>query len=44
MMYTVFVGGAEVADYLLTKTEAEHVANNWRDMGYANVYIVEVEQ
>ena len=43
MMYTVFVGGAEVADYLLTKTMAEQVANNWRDMGYDNVYVVEVE-
>ena len=42
--YTIYVGGVEVSDYYLTKTIAEHVANNWRDMGYDDVYVVEVEQ
>ena len=44
MRYTIYVGGVEVSDYYLTKTIAEHVANNWRDMGYDDVYVVEVEQ
>lgn len=44
MKYTIYVGGVEVSDYYLTKTIAEQVANNWRDMGYDDVYVVEVEQ
>ena len=44
MKYTIYVGGVEVSDYYLTKTIAEHVANNWRNMGYDDVYVVEVEK
>lgn len=37
--YTVWVGGVEVNDYLLTEPEAEEVANNWRSQGYDDVTI-----
>ena len=37
--YTVFVGGVEVNDYLLTKEKAERVAEMWKDDGYDDVSI-----
>lgn len=42
MFYTVWVGGVESADYYLTKTMAEHIANNWRKMGYTDVVVEKV--
>jgi len=42
MFYTVWVGGVEAADYYLTKTMAEHIANNWRKMGYTDVVVEKV--
>jgi hypothetical protein len=42
MMYTIWVGGVEAVDYYLTETVAEHVASNWRKMGYTDVTIKKV--
>ena len=38
-LYTVWVGGVEVCDYLLTLEEAEQVAYNYRSAGYDDVFI-----
>lgn len=38
-MYTVWVGGVEVNDTLLTKEEAEKVASILRSEGYNDVYV-----
>lgn len=40
MSYTVFVGGIEVTDYMLSSEEAETVAERWRNRGYDDVQIV----
>ena len=37
--YTVWVGGTEVNDYLLTKEEAEELAQKYIDRGYNDVVI-----
>ena len=37
--YTVFVGGVEVNDYLLSKDTAETVAQEYIDEGYDDVEI-----
>jgi hypothetical protein len=42
--YTVFVGGSEVNDYLLTYDDALDIANYWREQGYDDVHIVGIEQ
>ena len=42
MLYTIWVGGVEAVDYYLTETVAEHVASNWRKMGYTDVTIKKV--
>jgi hypothetical protein len=40
--YTVWVGGAEVNDHLLTKKLAKAIARIWRDEGYDDVQIEKV--
>ena len=39
--FSVWVGGVEVNDYLLTKKEAEKLARSWRNKGYDDVSIDE---
>lgn len=41
--FTVWVGGVEVNDYYLTKKEAENLAEEYRQDGYDDVVIEEVE-
>lgn len=41
--YTVYVGGVEVVDYLVTKQKARRIASSWRSRGYADVAIVKVD-
>ncbi len=40
--WTVWVGGGEVNSYLLTKDEAEDIAQAWKDNGYDDVVVEEV--
>ena len=42
--YSVFVGGGEVNDYLLTKEEAEEMARNYINEGYDDVKVVNVNE
>lgn len=41
--YTVWVGGVEVNDHLLTHDEATEIATYWREQGYDDVAIEEVK-
>lgn len=41
--WSVWVGGIEVNDYYLTKDEAENLAEEYRQDGYDDVVIEEVE-
>ena len=41
MKYSVWVGGVEVNDYYLTKSEAELMAVIWKGDGYDDVEIQE---
>jgi hypothetical protein len=41
--YSVWVGGGEINDYLLTKEQAEKLAQEWRDDGYEEVAITNYE-
>ncbi len=43
-IYTVWVGGIEVNNYLLTKEEADHLANEYRDVGHDDVVVESVEK
>lgn len=38
-MYTVWVGGIEATDYLLTLEQADSIAQNWIDDGFDDVQI-----
>ena len=40
--YTVYVGGSEVNDYLLTHDEATELAAYWREQGYDDIAIEQV--
>jgi hypothetical protein len=40
--YTVWVGGAEVNDYYLTKKEASEIAEHWKSEGYDEVQIEKI--
>lgn len=40
--YTVWVGGTEVNDHLLTRKLAKAIAQIWTDEGYSDVTIEEV--
>ena len=42
--WTVWVGGGEVNSYLLTKEEAEDIARDWKDKGYDEVVVEEVNK
>ena len=42
-MWTVWVGGSEVNDNLLTKGQAVSIANAWFNRGYSDVVIGEVK-
>ena len=42
--WTVWVGGGEVNSYLLTKDEAEDIARAWKDKGYDEVVVEEVNK
>lgn len=42
-IYTVFVGGTEVNDYLLTREEAIELRDYYLDQNYDDVMIVRVE-
>jgi hypothetical protein len=41
-MYTVFVGGFEVNDFLLSLKQAENLAAHYQGLGYDDVAIVKV--
>ncbi len=41
--FTVWVGGVEANDYYLTEKEAENLAEEYRNDGYDDVVIEEVE-
>lgn len=42
--WTVWVGGGEINSYLLTKDEAEDIARAWKDKGYDDVVVEEVNK
>ena len=42
MLYTVWVGGVEVADYFVRREDAEDIAEVWRNIGHDDVAIKEV--
>jgi len=42
--WTVWVGGGEINSYLLTKDEAEDIARAWKDKGYDEVVVEEVNK
>ena len=44
VQYTVWVGGIEVNDFLLTKEQAEKVSNKFLADGYHDVVIELVEE
>ena len=39
--FSVWVGGSEVNDFLVTKEVAESIAEDWRNKGYDDVVIDE---
>lgn len=41
-MFTVWVGGVQVHDYVLSKTEAERIAHIYKTDGYDDVAIQEM--
>lgn len=41
--FTVWAGGVEVNDYMLTESEAQAIARSWREQGYDDVQIEELE-
>ena len=43
-IYSVFVGGVEVNDYLLSLKEANKLMLKWLDKGYDDVGIVRYEK
>lgn len=43
-LFTVWVGGIEVNDCLLSETDAKNLAELWRGNGYDDVIIEEVDK
>ena len=43
-LYSVWVGGIEVNDYLLTRAQAQELANHYRKQGYTDVAIQHANQ
>lgn len=41
--YSVWVGGSEVNDYYLTKEQAEDLAEEYKEDGYDDVVIEEID-
>lgn len=41
--YSVWVGGSEVNDYYLTKEQAEYLAEEYKEDGYDDVVIEEID-
>ena len=41
-LYTVYVGGLEVNDYYMTKSEAENLASQY-DVDYDDVAIIQID-
>ena len=41
--YTVWVGGSEVSDCLLTKQDAEELASTYIEQGYTDVSVEKIE-
>ena len=41
--YTVWVGGAEVNDYLLSKIDAEVLAEEYKEDGYDDVSVEKID-
>ena len=41
--YTVWVGGGEVNDHLLSKKEADSIAESYRKQGYDDVFVERVK-
>jgi len=41
--FSVWVGGGEVNDFLVTREEAEDIAQAWRNKGYDDVHIEEYD-
>lgn len=41
-MYTIWVGGVEVNDYLLDKEQADYLADYWTRRGYDDVQIEKI--
>lgn len=41
--YTVFVGGAEVNDYLLSEAQAEALVQAYREDGYDDAHKVQID-
>lgn len=41
--WTVWVGGGEINDYLLTETEAHSLAQVWKDKGYTDVVMEKIK-
>lgn len=44
MSWTVWVGGSEMSNNLLTKSKAISIANDWFNRGYDDVVIEEVSK
>ena len=43
LMWTIWVGGSEMSDYYVTKEKAEDIALQWRQAGYDDVIVQELE-
>ena len=43
-VYVVWVGGVEVNDYYMDKKDAEHMAEFYKDEGYDDVVIQELNR
>jgi hypothetical protein len=44
LLWTVFVGGAEVNDYLLPLQRAQDLANSYEQQGYEDVAVIQVAE
>ena len=42
-LYSLWVGGSEVNDYYLTKEQAEDLAEEYKEDGYDDVVIEEID-
>ena len=42
MLYAVWVGGLELDHYFTKRTDAEDIAEAWRNIGYDDVIVEEI--